>query len=83
MGLTLDDYPRPEMELWEENCAAMQLYIPNASQWRVGPAGPTGLDYLVFFHELDRMALPRDEYEDMMSCIRVVESAVLSIQSRS
>lgn len=40
--------------------------------------GAIGLDYLVVFHELDRRGLSREEYDDFMDCIRVIESAALA-----
>jgi hypothetical protein len=39
--------------------------------------GPTGLDYNVVFHELDRSGLAGDEYEDMMVSIRTIEGVAL------
>jgi hypothetical protein len=34
-----------EDELWPENESAVRLFRAMLSQWRVGFAGPTGLDY--------------------------------------
>lgn len=82
LGLSVSDFPPPQVDLWPDNWEPLQFYRRNATQWRVGAAGPVGLDYNVFMHELDRRRLPDDEYEDMMGCIRVIESTVLDLQSR-
>lgn len=39
--------------------------------------GPIGLDYGVIQRDLDRLALPPDEYEQMMADLRVIEQAAL------
>lgn len=94
-GVTVADYASPEQrkagvyydledadwrfDLWAENWPAIHLYLQYQSQWRVGPNGPTGLDYNVLFHELDRRGLDEDAYEDLMSSIRVIEQAALKI----
>lgn len=42
-------------------------------------SGPTGLDYGVLFHRMDRLALPADEYEQLFDDIRVIESEALTL----
>ena len=42
-------------------------------------SGPTGLDYGVLFHRMDRLALPTDEYEQLFDDIRVIESEALTL----
>lgn len=76
-GLTLDDYPPPEVELWPENWPPIQLFTRYSTQWRVGMNGPIGLDYTVIFHDLDRRGLTDDEYDDLMASIRVIETVAL------
>ena len=65
--------------LWAENLPAIDLYLRVQTQWRVGLGGSVGLDYNVLFHELDRAALARDDYDDLFDAVRVIERAVLSI----
>jgi hypothetical protein len=67
-------------ELWEENWPALDFYRTYLiHQWRHGFSGPTGLDYNVLLHELDRRGLTRDEYDDLFDRIRVIEEAVLDL----
>ena len=64
--------------LWAENWPAMQFYVQiMATQWRHGYCGPTGLDYNVLLHELDRRKLPEDEYDDLFGSLRVIEQTAL------
>lgn len=49
------------------------------TQWRTSGMGvPTGMDYGVLFHKMDRMGLAPDDYEDLESDIRVMESEARS-----
>ncbi|HKN46065.1 MAG TPA: DUF1799 domain-containing protein [Propionibacteriaceae bacterium] len=65
-------------ELWEENWPPMRLYRRLATQWRVGMNGPIGLDYNVVFHELDRLGLDRDDYDDLFGSLQIIEETVLT-----
>lgn len=77
-GMLPSDFSEDESALWEENWPAVQLFSQNSTQWIQGPGGPAGLNYVVLFHELDRRGLSRDEYDDMMACIRHIEQAALA-----
>lgn len=79
LGLKPSDYPPPECMLWEENWPAVKLFNVLAGQWRMGPSGPVALDYTVLFHELDRMKLEADAYDDIFGSVRVIEDAALTI----
>lgn len=75
--MTEADHPRPEVDLWPENWPAIRLFTQVATQWRMGFNGPTGLDYNVVFHELDRAGLVGDDFDEMMAQIRVIEATAL------
>lgn len=66
-------------DLWAENWPAIDLYLRIQTQWRVGMNGRTGLDYNVLFHEMDRRDLSRDDYDDLLDSIRVIERTVLDL----
>ena len=74
-----EDLPPPQpVEIWIDNWPAFELFHRRfCTQWIQGPAGPTGLNYLVVFHELDRMGLDADAYEEMMEALRTIECAAL------
>jgi hypothetical protein len=77
LGFRPEDYPEPEVEVWHENWAALQLFSRFSTQWRVGAGGPVGLDYTVFQHELDRSGIPPSAQPDLMDRLRVIERAAL------
>lgn len=81
-GLKPKHFKPPEVSLWPENWPALNLFLDLQTQWRMGPIGPVGLDYNVLFHEMDRRALPQDEYDDLLEMVRVVEGAALSEMRR-
>lgn len=76
-ALTMDDYPPPEVGIWPESWLAFQMFTRLSTQWRIGAAGPVGLDYNVLFHELDRAGLNGDDYDDTFASIRVIEGVAL------
>lgn len=75
LGLVVEDYVEPEVEVWAENWDAIQLFIRFNTQWRVGPQGPYALDYSVIQQEL--VDLPSQVRADLMSGLRVIEQAAL------
>lgn len=48
------------------------------TQWLCSMNGPTGLNYVVLQHRLDRMNLPPGEYEQLEDDVRIMESAALA-----
>ena len=52
-----------------------------STQWRIGMAGPTGLDYNVLFHRMDRMDLDSQAHERLFQDIRVIEGEALTIMN--
>lgn len=81
-GLRVDDYPEPQVDLWPENWPSIELFNQLSTQWRTGPGGAVGLDYNVFFHELDRRALSPHEYDEMMAAIRLIERTALEMMQK-
>lgn len=81
-GLTEADLIGSETEVWPENWDVFQVFMAIQSQWRFGPGGPTGLDYNVLYHKLDRMRLSDEEYQRYEADIQVLERAALSTMNR-
>jgi Phage related hypothetical protein (DUF1799) len=67
-----------DVEIWPENWGTFVLFSRIRTQWRVGFAGPTGLDYGVLFTLIDRMGLDADKSDQLFEDIRVMEQAALS-----
>lgn len=54
------------------------LFAKISTQWRTNMAGPIGLDYLVLYHELDRLGLSPDDYEALFRNVQVLEAETLA-----
>lgn len=67
--------------LWPENARPVALFAALSTQWRMGPAGPVGLDYgaLPALPEWQRLA-PRGRTR-CMAALRTLEAEALSIFS--
>lgn len=66
------------VEVWPENHRAFDLFWEMQTQWRVGFAGPTGLDYGSVYHHLDDLGISAgDERRRLMADIRLMERAAL------
>jgi hypothetical protein len=77
-GLTEDDYvDESVVEVWQDNWDAILLFDALGSQWRVGSAGPYGLDYNVLYHKMDRMNLTPERYDELEEEIRILEAGAL------
>jgi hypothetical protein len=66
------------VEVWPENWPAFELFAYMQTQWRMGMGGPTGLDYNVLLHKMDRMRLSSADYEQMEADVQVMEHAALA-----
>lgn len=77
IGCKPEDYIEPDVEVWEESWAAVQLFSRFSTQWRIGAGGPVGLDYGVIQHELSRSGIAGDDYTETMARLRVIEQAAL------
>lgn len=78
-GLTAADFASEVVEVWPENEPAYFLFQALSRQWRIGMAGPTGLDHNVLLRRLDRMNLEPDEYDQLDFDIRLMEEEALLI----
>jgi hypothetical protein len=67
----------PPVEVWPENWPICELFSCLGTQWRVGMAGPTGLDYAVLFRLMDEAGLTGPDWQETFHLIRVMESAAL------
>lgn len=79
MGFRPEDYETDDVEIWPENDAAISVFCSLSTQWRVGAAGPVGLDYNVLFYRMDRMHLGEEDHQQLFDDIRVIESEALQI----
>jgi hypothetical protein len=79
-----DYYASKEVEVWPENWQALLLFIRVGTQWRVGMAGATGLDYNVLFRLMDVEGLAGEDWSKVFADIQVMEAqAIETMRERS
>lgn len=85
IGLMREDVlDTSDVEVWPENWMPYAIFCEVASQWRMGPGGPVGLDLNVVFRVMDLFKVKgRRKQVDLLRSIRVMESAALKQMSRS
>lgn len=66
-----------DFELWKVNEKPFVLFLDMSTQWLTGPGGVVGLNYMCFFHELDRKGVKDPEYSRIMDSIRVIEDEAI------
>lgn len=78
LGLSPEDYVEETTAyVWPCHVAAVNLFIELGTQWRVGPAGPYGLDYNVVYRAIDDLGTSKDEVRQLKEDIRILEDAAL------
>jgi hypothetical protein len=80
-GLTADDYTEedfPSVLVWPGNERFYELWCLIGNQWRVAMNGPVALDQMPMRHQLDRMKLGDEEYDEYMNALRIMEAAALA-----
>lgn len=80
--LTPEDVEPDPVEIWPDVFPVYLLFSSMSTQWRAGMGSPTGLDYNVLYHKMDRMNLPADDYERMETDIQIMEAAALEVMNR-
>lgn len=78
-GLTPDDLDEAAVEVWPENLPAVNAFIALCTQWRVGGAGATGLDYSVIPDVFRFTNIPESEWTDAFDGVRTMEAEALKI----
>jgi len=79
LGLTPEDFAaEAAVEIWPDNWHAVQTFELMQTQWRMGPSGPSGLDYGVLPTVLRFSGVPRGEWPTFLDDLRVMEAAALA-----
>lgn len=63
--------------MWPDNALAVNAFIAMSTQWRVGMAGATGLDYGALPVVMSLAGVPAAERAGVFESIRVLEDAAL------
>lgn len=64
--------------MWPENIPVYELWTRIGDQWRYAMNGPVAMDHGPLLHELDRMGLEGEEYDQLYADIRVMAGAALA-----
>jgi hypothetical protein len=79
VGFIREDVAAQETcEVLEENWPAVMLFLDLMTQWRMGMAGPVGIDYAVLPVVMDLRHVAITERSQMFDDIRIMESAALA-----
>jgi hypothetical protein len=73
----LDEASGEAIEVWPDNVMIVNVFISMSTQWRVGMAGPTGLDYAVLPFVMRANGVPITERRAVFDGIRTMEDAAL------
>ncbi|MBF8674813.1 DUF1799 domain-containing protein [Pseudomonas fulva] len=82
-GLTLADIAEDEVEVWPDAWPAFRLFDAMGTQWRVGPGGPSGLDYTVIPTAASMLGIKRSDLPDIFPDLRVMEVEALAVMAES
>lgn len=81
LGLTLDDIEDEDVEVWPDAWPAFCLFEALGTQWRLGPGGPSGLDYTAIPAAASMLGINRRDLTDIFHCLRVMEGEALSVMA--
>ena len=66
-----------EVEGWECNADAYYVFRTMATQWRIGMAGATGLDYAAMPVVMDMIGVKSKKRPEVFESVRVMEEEAL------
>lgn len=78
IGIRREDVVNNDVqEIWPENYEPFQLFSEVSSQWRVGYAGRTSLDYNVIFTLMSLKGVKKKKQLILIEAIQTLERAAL------
>jgi hypothetical protein len=75
--------PDAEVMVFEENWPALLLFSALGTQWRMGMAGATGLDYAALAAVMDLHEIAPAQRRERFDEIRTMERAALDAMARN
>ncbi|MCT8165631.1 DUF1799 domain-containing protein [Pseudomonas sp. HD6421] len=81
--MTLDDIEVEEVEVWPDAWLGFCLFEALGTQWRLGPGGPSGLDYAAIPAVARMMDIKRSQLADVFPDIRIMEREALAIMAEA
>lgn len=79
LGFDPDDFDESDntIEVWECNADAFYVFESMATQWRVGMAGATGLDYAAMPVVMDMVGVGKKRRPEVFASVRIMENVAL------
>ncbi|WP_431357579.1 DUF1799 domain-containing protein [Pseudomonas putida] len=79
----MDDIEVEDVEVWPDAWPAFCLFEALGTQWRLGPGGPSGLDYAAIPSTAKMIGLKRRELSEAFHDLRAMESEALAVMADS
>jgi hypothetical protein len=79
LGWSAADIEPPPVEVWPDCWDAAQVFIAMSTQWRVGPASVSGLDYSVLPWVMQQYGI--SDTAGVFEDVRIMEYAALQQMS--
>lgn len=67
------------MEVWPDAWPAFRLFDALGTQWRLGPGGPSGLDYTAIPAAASMLGIKRRELAEIFPDLRIMEHEALVV----
>ena len=83
LGLTLEDIETEDVEVWPDVWSAFCLFEALGTQWRLGPGGPSGLDYAAIPATATLLGLKRRELSEVFHDLRFMENEALAVMAEA
>jgi hypothetical protein len=81
IGLTREDVEdNSDFEVWPESWTPFQVFSEVSTQWRMGPGGPTGLDYGAVRWVMELLKVRKQR--EVLCAVQVLESSALRTMTK-
>ncbi len=71
------------VEVWPDAWPAFLLFEAMSTQWRLGPGGPSGLDYSAIPSTAKMIGLKHRELSEAFNDLRVMENEALALMTEA
>jgi len=68
-------------EIWQENYQAFQIFTKLRTQWRVGMAGPTGMDYTLLPMLFESFGVKAKKRVALLDDLQIMETEALRVMA--
>ncbi|WP_419186872.1 DUF1799 domain-containing protein [Pseudomonas putida] len=79
----MDDMETEDVEVWPDAWPVFCLFEALGTQWRLGPGGPSGLDYTAIPGTAKIIGLKYRELSEAFNDLRVMENEALALMAEA